>query len=209
MAPFSSGSESLRAATAAASRPALAAPAGFGTDGLFTATAVWPRKRGSAPCAVAALNAVSVTTPTVTAIGRIFMFSASPGTVLGRRCRRNVDGPDGGLSARVRGQLDLCLYHICGCIYAHQSSPFQRMRKAKDEQVLRAAAAEIKARRGRIEISQEELAHRADVHRSFIARVEVAQTQPSLAVLVRIADALEIDAAELVRAIVERCKHEA
>lgn len=83
------------------------------------------------------------------------------------------------------------------------------MRKAKDEQVLRAAAAEIKARRGRIEISQEELAHRADVHRSFIARVEVAQTQPSLAVLVRIADALEIDAAELVRAIVERCKHEA
>ncbi|EHR73142.1 putative transcriptional regulator with C-terminal CBS domains [Burkholderiales bacterium JOSHI_001] len=83
------------------------------------------------------------------------------------------------------------------------------MRKAKDEQVLRAAAAEIKARRGRIEISQEELAHRADVHRSFIARVEVAQTQPSLAVLVRIADALEIDAAELVRAIVARCKHEA
>ncbi|RVU43466.1 XRE family transcriptional regulator [Rubrivivax rivuli] len=75
--------------------------------------------------------------------------------------------------------------------------------------VLRAAAAEIKARRGRIDISQEELAHRADVHRSFIARVEVAQTQPSLAVLVRIADALEVDAAELVRAIVERCKREA
>jgi predicted transcriptional regulator len=83
------------------------------------------------------------------------------------------------------------------------------MRKAQDELVLRAAAAEIKARRGRIDISQEELAHRADVHRSFIARVEVAQTQPSLAVLVRIADALEMDAAELVRAIVERCKREA
>ncbi|MDT7837471.1 MULTISPECIES: helix-turn-helix domain-containing protein [Burkholderiales] len=83
------------------------------------------------------------------------------------------------------------------------------MRKAQDELVLRAAAAEIKARRGRIDISQEELAHRADVHRSFIARVEVAQTQPSLAVLVRIADALEVDAAELVRAIVERCKREA
>lgn len=82
------------------------------------------------------------------------------------------------------------------------------MRKAQDELVLRAAAAEIKARRGRIDISQEELAHRADVHRSFIARVEVAQTQPSLAVLVRIADALEMDAAELVRAIVERCKRE-
>jgi predicted transcriptional regulator len=82
------------------------------------------------------------------------------------------------------------------------------MRRAKDEQVLRAAAAEIKARRGHIQISQEELAHRADIHRSFIARVEVAQTQPSLAVLLRIAEALEVDAAELVGSIVERCKHE-
>lgn len=82
------------------------------------------------------------------------------------------------------------------------------MRKAQDEQVLKAAAAEIKARRGRIAISQEELAHRADVHRSFIARLEVAQTQPSLAVLIRIAEALETDAADMVRSIVERSRHE-
>ena len=81
------------------------------------------------------------------------------------------------------------------------------MRKAQDEQVLKAAAAEIKARRGRIAISQEELAHRADVHRSFIARLEVAQTQPSLAVLIRIAEALETDAADMVRSIVERSRH--
>ena len=78
------------------------------------------------------------------------------------------------------------------------------MRKPLDQFVLQAAAAEIKARRGRIDISQEELAHRADVHRSFIARLEVAQTQPSLAVLLRIAEALEVDPADLVRAIVER-----
>lgn len=82
------------------------------------------------------------------------------------------------------------------------------MRKAQDEQVLKAAAAEIKARRGRIAISQEELAHRADVHRSFIARLEVAQTQPSLAVLIRIAEALETDAADMVRSIVERSRRE-
>lgn len=82
------------------------------------------------------------------------------------------------------------------------------MRKAQDQPVLRAAAAEIKARRGRLEISQEELAHRADVHRSFIARLEVAQTQPSLTVLLRIADALESDPAEVVRSIVERSKRE-
>lgn len=74
--------------------------------------------------------------------------------------------------------------------------------------MVKAAAAEIKARRGRLAISQEELAYRADVHRSFVARLEVAQTQPSLAVLIRIAEALETDAADMVRAIMERSRHE-
>ena len=76
------------------------------------------------------------------------------------------------------------------------------MRKAQDARVIKAAAAEIKARRGRLDISQEELAHRADVHRSFVAKLEVGKSQPSLAVLVRIADALEVDAAELVGSVV-------
>ena len=74
--------------------------------------------------------------------------------------------------------------------------------------LLRATAAEIKARRGQLEISQEELAHRANVHRSFIARLEVAKTQPSLAVLLRIAEALETDAAAMVHSILERSRHE-
>jgi predicted transcriptional regulator len=82
------------------------------------------------------------------------------------------------------------------------------MRKAQDVHVLKAAAAEIKARRASAQISQEELAHRADVHRSFVARLEVAETQPSLAVLFRIADALEVDVADMVRAIAKRCKRE-
>lgn len=82
------------------------------------------------------------------------------------------------------------------------------MRKALDVRVIKAAAAEIKARRGRLEISQEELAHRADIHRSFVAKLEVAQSQPSLAVLLRIADALQVDAAELVASVVKRSKRE-
>lgn len=82
------------------------------------------------------------------------------------------------------------------------------MRKAQDARVIKAAAAEIKARRGRLDISQEELAHRADVHRSFVAKLEVGKSQPSLAVLVRIADALEVDAAELVGSVVKRSKRE-
>jgi predicted transcriptional regulator len=82
------------------------------------------------------------------------------------------------------------------------------MRKAQDLPVLRAAAAEIKARRTSVQISQEELAHRAGVHRSFVARLETAETQPSLSVLFRIADALEIDAAEMVRGVAQRLRKE-
>lgn len=81
-----------------------------------------------------------------------------------------------------------------------------RMRKSQDIPVLAAAAAEIKARRGLLKISQEELAHRAGVHRSFIARVELAETQPSLAVVFRLADSLEVAPAELVAGIASRCE---
>ncbi|MDG0835870.1 helix-turn-helix domain-containing protein [Roseateles saccharophilus] len=82
------------------------------------------------------------------------------------------------------------------------------MGKEHDARIVKAAAAEIKSRRGRININQEELAHRAEVHRSYIARLEVGSSQPTLAVLVRIAAALETDASELVGAIVKRSKRE-
>lgn len=82
------------------------------------------------------------------------------------------------------------------------------MRKAQDLPVLRAAAAEIKARRAELKISQEELAHRADVHRSFVARLETAETQPSLAVLFRLADALGVEVAEFVGSMAARYQRE-
>lgn len=82
------------------------------------------------------------------------------------------------------------------------------MRKAQDLPVLRAAAAEIKARRASLKISQEELAHRAELHRSFVARLEVAQTQPSLAILFRLAEALGVDIVDLTAAIAVRYRKE-
>ena len=78
------------------------------------------------------------------------------------------------------------------------------MRKAQDLPVLRAAAAEIKARRASLQISQEELAHRAGVHRSFVARLEVGATQPSLSVLFRLARGLEAEFIDLAQGISER-----
>lgn len=85
---------------------------------------------------------------------------------------------------------------------------FRGMRKAQDEAVIRAVAAEIRARRALLNISQEEFAHRADVHRSFVARLELGQTQPSLAVLFRLADALSADIAEITTAIARRAMTE-
>jgi transcriptional regulator with XRE-family HTH domain len=82
------------------------------------------------------------------------------------------------------------------------------MRKAQDPALYRATAAEIRARRATIQISQEELAHRAEVHRSFIARLETAETQPSLAVLFRLSAALGADVAEVVAGISRRYSRE-
>lgn len=82
------------------------------------------------------------------------------------------------------------------------------MRKAQDLPVLRAAAAEIKARRASLKVSQEELAHRAGVHRTFVAKLEVAQTQPSLGVLLRLADALEVDFQDFAGSIARRYRKE-
>ena len=93
--------------------------------------------------------------------------------------------------------------HKCACI-----ATFRGMRKTQDEAVVRAVAAEIRARRAKLNISQEEFAHRADVHRSFIARLELGQTQPSLAVLFRLAEALSADIAEMTTAIARRAKTE-
>lgn len=62
-----------------------------------------------------------------------------------------------------------------------------------------AFAMAVKARRNQLQISQEELAHRANINRSYIAKLELAQNQPSLSVLDRIAQGLEIGLDELIR----------
>ena len=46
-------------------------------------------------------------------------------------------------------------------------------------------------------LSQEELAHRANVHQTYLSGVENGLRNPSIAVLDRIATALDVDVAEL------------
>ena len=78
------------------------------------------------------------------------------------------------------------------------------MRKTGDAALLRAAAIEIKARRAALGISQEELAHRAGLNRTSIARVEIAQTQLSMSGIFRVAAALDTDVSNLMDAIGRR-----
>ena len=55
-----------------------------------------------------------------------------------------------------------------------------------------------KLRRAR-NLSQEELAHRADIHQTYLSGVENGRRNASLLVLQRVAEALEVDIEDLTR----------
>ena len=82
------------------------------------------------------------------------------------------------------------------------------MRSNQDPALLRAFAAEVKARRAVLKINQEELAHASPVNRSFVAKLEVAVTSPSLTTLFRLANGLEVEPWELVLSVQERYEKE-
>lgn len=55
----------------------------------------------------------------------------------------------------------------------------------------------IRSLRGRLNLTQEELAHSAEVDVGYLGRIERGQRNPSLLVLVRIADQLGVRPADL------------
>ena len=75
------------------------------------------------------------------------------------------------------------------------------MRKPRDEAILSALASEIKSRRNRLGISQDELAFRADLSRTFVGKMELGQSQPSLNAVFHLATAMETEPADLVKSI--------
>ena len=82
------------------------------------------------------------------------------------------------------------------------------MRSDQDPALLRAFAAELKARRSALGLSQDRFALEADIHRTFVAKLERALAMPSLSSLYRIAEGLGIDPAELVSAVSKRYRKE-
>lgn len=82
------------------------------------------------------------------------------------------------------------------------------MRKPRDEAILKALASELKSRRHLLGISQDELAFRADLSRTFIGKMELAQTQPALNAMFHLASALELNPSEFVQSIWSRAQKE-
>ncbi len=77
---------------------------------------------------------------------------------------------------------------------------------SRDDALLEAFAAELRVRRLGLKLSQEELAHRAGVNRTYIAKLELAQNQPTLCVLYQLATALNNELPEFLHASLVRYK---
>ena len=82
------------------------------------------------------------------------------------------------------------------------------MRSNQDPALLRAFAAELKARRAALDISQEALAYASEVNRTFVAKLELATTSPSLTSIFRLANGLQIEPWELVLSLQARYEKE-
>lgn len=60
---------------------------------------------------------------------------------------------------------------------------------------------EVARLRKRLGISQEELAFRAEVHRTYVSQLERGQKSPTLNVILKLSRALEASASELVATV--------
>lgn len=77
--------------------------------------------------------------------------------------------------------------------------------KGKPDPFLAAVCDAVHKRRGQLGISQEELANRAGLHRTYISDIERGARNPTLKTLSRLAVALEISASKLIKMAESNC----
>lgn len=82
------------------------------------------------------------------------------------------------------------------------------MRPSKNQELIQAMAVEIKARRHALELSQEDLAGRCELDRPYISLMEVARKQPTISVLLRLAEGLEYSLPEFMKRVTKRYEQE-
>lgn len=74
-------------------------------------------------------------------------------------------------------------------------------RRARDETLSAEFGRRLRRFREEAGLSQEQLAHAAGVHRTYVGHVERGETTPTLYSIVRLANALSIAAGELVNGL--------
>lgn len=73
------------------------------------------------------------------------------------------------------------------------------MKMTRDKQLLNILAKNVRNLRKEIDLSQEELAFECDIDRTYISKVERGIANPSLLVLLKIADVLKIEIKDLLK----------
>lgn len=71
------------------------------------------------------------------------------------------------------------------------------MSSANLNKVQKVLAARIKTLRKAAGLSQESLAHEADIDRTYVSQLERAMVNPSLSVLVRVSNVLDVSVSQL------------
>ncbi len=78
------------------------------------------------------------------------------------------------------------------------------MRPSKNQALINALAIEIKLRRQALGFSQEDLAGHCQLDRPYLSLIEVGRKQPTLSVLMRLADGLQYLLAEFMGLVQQR-----
>lgn len=74
-----------------------------------------------------------------------------------------------------------------------------KTKRIKGNSLLEAVCKSVHERRDQLRISQEELASRAGLHRTYISDIERGARNPSLKTLCRLAEALELTTSDLIK----------
>ena len=72
------------------------------------------------------------------------------------------------------------------------------MRPSRNALLLQALGTALKERRGELKLTQEDVAGAAEIDRPFITLIESAAKQPTISVLWRLAEAVELTPAEFI-----------
>ena len=82
------------------------------------------------------------------------------------------------------------------------------MRPSRNQLLITALGVEVKVRRQELALSQEDLAGRCELDRPYITMIEGARKQPTISVLQRLAEALELSLGEFYQRVDDRYRTE-